>query len=74
MIGKVETGQAVTPCRLEACDPRTPYRVNGGEVRFLTFESDQNSDLDPLLLSPPPNFSLARSTTCRAMSASEVRT
>jgi len=41
-----ETGQAVTPCRIEACDPRQPYRVNGGEVRFLTFESDQGSDLD----------------------------
>lgn len=41
-----DLGQAVTPCRLEACDPRTPYRVNGGEVRFLTFETDQNQDLD----------------------------
>ena len=39
-------GEAVTPCRLEACDPRAPYRVNGGEVRFLTFESDQSQDLD----------------------------
>ena len=38
--------EAVTPCRLEACDPRAPYRVNGGEVRFLTFESDQSQDLD----------------------------
>lgn len=34
----------MTPCRIEACDPRQPYRVNGGEVRFLTFESDQDSD------------------------------
>jgi len=42
----VVTGQAVTPCRLEACDPRTPYRVNGNEVRFLTFEQDQDEDLD----------------------------
>jgi hypothetical protein len=42
----IEVGQAVTPCRLEVCDPRTPYRVNGGEVRFLTFETDQNEDLD----------------------------
>jgi len=41
-----DTGQAVTPCRLEACDPSTPYRVNGGEVRFLTFESEQDEDLD----------------------------
>jgi Tol biopolymer transport system component len=41
-----DVGQAVTPCRLEACDPSTPYRVNGGEVRFLTFESEQDEDLD----------------------------
>jgi len=41
-----ETAQSVTPCRIEACDPRTPYRVNGGEVRFLTFETQQNQDLD----------------------------
>lgn len=39
-------GEAVTPCRLEACDPRAPYRVNGSEVRFLTFETDQDQDLD----------------------------
>jgi Tol biopolymer transport system component len=42
----IDVGQAITPCRLEACDPRTPYRVNGGEVRFLTFEMDQDEDLD----------------------------
>jgi len=42
----VDVGHAVTPCRLEACDPRTPYTVNGQEVRFLTFESDQDEDLD----------------------------
>ncbi|HEV7733486.1 MAG TPA: hypothetical protein VGR62_15065 [Candidatus Binatia bacterium] len=42
----VDVGQAVTPCRLEACDPSTPYRVNGGEVRFLTFETEQSQDLD----------------------------
>ncbi len=42
----VETGQAVTPCRIEACDPRTPYRVAGGKVRFLTFETEQDEDLD----------------------------
>ncbi|MBY0277560.1 hypothetical protein K2Z84_19680 [Candidatus Binatia bacterium] len=41
-----DVGQAVTPCRLEACDPRAPYRVHGGEVRFLTFETEQNEDLD----------------------------
>jgi len=41
-----EVGHAITPCRLAACDPRRPYRVNGGKVRFLTFESEQNEDLD----------------------------
>lgn len=42
----IEVGHAITPCRLEACDPRRPYTVDGGQVRFLTFESDQNEDLD----------------------------
>jgi Tol biopolymer transport system component len=37
----VNTGQAVTPCGLEACDPRLPYQVSGGKVKFLTFEPDQ---------------------------------
>jgi Tol biopolymer transport system component len=37
----VNTGQAVTPCQLEACDPRTPYRVTGSQVKFLTYEPDQ---------------------------------
>ena len=35
------TRQAVTPCRLEACDPRVPYRVNENTVSFLTFEKEQ---------------------------------
>ena len=34
-------GQAVTPCGLEACDPRLPYRVSGATVKFLTLESQQ---------------------------------
>jgi len=38
--------QAVTPCRLEACDPRRPYRVHGHRVTFLTYEPDQGQDLD----------------------------
>lgn len=42
----LDTGQAVTPCRLEACDPSLPYRVSGNQVRFLTFEVDQGEDLD----------------------------
>jgi hypothetical protein len=33
--------QAVTPCSLEACDPRVPYRVLNNTVTFLTFECDQ---------------------------------
>ena len=35
------TRQAVTPCRIEACDPRRPYRVAGRKVRFLTLECEQ---------------------------------
>ena len=42
----VNTGQAVTPCRLEACDPRVPYRVRGDTVTFLTLEADQGADLN----------------------------
>src|SRR5262249_7480711 len=37
----INTGQAVTPCRLEACDPHVPYRVLDDTVRFLTLEADQ---------------------------------
>lgn len=40
------TGQAITPCRLQACDPRRPYRVEGSKVRFLTLEADQGVDSD----------------------------
>ncbi len=40
------TGQAVTPCDLEACDPTLPFRVGAGRVQFLTEETDQNEDLD----------------------------
>src|SRR5262249_10553245 len=38
--------QAVTPCKLEACDPRVPYRVLNDTVRFLTLEADQGIDLN----------------------------
>ena len=38
--------QAVTPCFLEACDPRVPYRVLNNTVTFLTFEADQGEDLN----------------------------
>lgn len=36
---------AVTPCRLEACDPRQPYRVSDDSVKFLTFECDQGGSV-----------------------------
>jgi hypothetical protein len=35
------TGQAAIACTLEACDPRTPYRIDGTKVKFLTLESEQ---------------------------------
>ena len=35
------THTAVTPCPLEACDPRVPYRVRGHTVSFVTSEIDQ---------------------------------
>ncbi len=37
----VNTGQAITPCALEACNPREPYQVSGSVVKFLTLEADQ---------------------------------
>lgn len=37
----VNTGQAVIPCNLDACDPRRPYRVAGSTVKFLTLEAQQ---------------------------------
>jgi hypothetical protein len=37
----VNLGQAARPCEFADCDPRTPYRVNGSKVVFLTLESDQ---------------------------------
>jgi Tol biopolymer transport system component len=37
----VNTGQAVTPCFFDACQPQLPYRVSGSVVKFLTFEPDQ---------------------------------
>ncbi len=42
----LNSGQALTPCRLEACDPRTPYRVQRDTVRFLTREAEQGADLN----------------------------
>ena len=45
----VASGQAITPCELQACDPRLPYRVftSSATVRFLTREADQGGqDLD----------------------------
>ena len=41
----VSAKMAVTPCGLQACDPRQPYRVlaDSGKVRFLTREIKQGS-------------------------------
>lgn len=41
----VSAKMAVTPCGLQACDPRQPYRVlpESGKVRFLTREIKQGS-------------------------------
>jgi cysteine-rich repeat protein len=36
------TEQAVTPCPLEACDPRFPYRVESDTVTFITSEAAQS--------------------------------
>lgn len=42
----IDTHQTVRPCRLEACDPRIPFRVGKDTVTFLTLESDQQEDLN----------------------------
>jgi Tol biopolymer transport system component len=41
-----DTGKTATPCTLEACDPRLPYRVDGSHVRFLTLEAEEGTDLN----------------------------
>ncbi len=38
--------QAVTPCLFAACDPRTPFKVSGHTVKFLTYECDQRGNVD----------------------------
>ncbi|HTY19762.1 MAG TPA: myxococcus cysteine-rich repeat containing protein, partial [Myxococcota bacterium] len=42
----VNSGRTVTSCQLEACDPRTPYKVIGQTVRFLEREPQQDEDLN----------------------------
>ncbi len=37
----LNTRSAVTPCPLEVCDPRFPYRVEGDTVVFITAEAEQ---------------------------------
>jgi cysteine-rich repeat protein len=37
----LNTEQAALACRLEACDPRIPYRVTGDTVTYLTAEGEQ---------------------------------
>ena len=45
-----DTGLPAWPCQTEACDPRFPYRVEGGRVRLIVPEpvafSDLNGDTD----------------------------
>ena len=38
----LNTHRSVTPCRFAACNPRSPYRVLSGAVKFLTQEATQN--------------------------------
>ena len=40
------THQAVSPCMAEVCDPRTPYKVIGRTVKFLTSECAQRGTVD----------------------------
>jgi Tol biopolymer transport system component len=67
------TGQAVTPCTLEACDPRRPYRVDGSKVKFLTREAEQggldlNGDGDATdLVLQVFDFCTGRTTTIGAI-------
>jgi Tol biopolymer transport system component len=42
----VNTGQAVRPCEIDACDPRQPYKVVGSTVTFYTYEPDQGVNQD----------------------------
>jgi Tol biopolymer transport system component len=37
--------QAATPCLAEVCDPRTPYKVAGHSVKFLTIECLQRGPI-----------------------------
>ena len=38
--------QAADPCMAEVCDPRTPYKVAGHTVKFLTSECAQRGTVD----------------------------
>jgi cysteine-rich repeat protein len=42
----VNSERTAVACSLAACDPRQPYRVAGGTVRFLEAEPQQNEDLN----------------------------
>ncbi len=37
--------QSATPCRTEVCDPRSPYKVIGHTVKFLTNECEQRGSV-----------------------------
>ncbi len=38
--------EAADPCLAEVCDPRTPYKVSGHTVKFLTSECEQRGTVD----------------------------
>ena len=37
----LNSSQAAFPCKLQACDPRSPYRIVGDSVQFVTLERQQ---------------------------------
>ncbi len=44
LTGEIQnSGQSVTPCTIAECDPRAPYRVLGGKVKFITNEPSQGT-------------------------------
>jgi hypothetical protein len=42
----ISTGQAAIPCTITGCEDKTPYKISGDTVAFLTRESDQSQDLN----------------------------
>ncbi len=70
------SGFAATPCKLEACDPRVPYRVSGRAVSFLVLEQQQggqdlnnDGDAGDVLLKVYSATAVAPAQTIAAVSA-----